>query len=448
MRIEARENERRMAPADAPANPATPSFSEALRFWAKLGLISFGGPAGQIAIMHEELVERKRWVSEERFLHALNFCMLLPGPEAQQLAIYIGWLLHRAWGGIVAGALFVLPSAVVLWALAFAYMALGERPAAIAILAGLQPAVIAIVAAAILRIGSKALKNGVLWMVAGLSFVALFFGKVPFPYVIFAAGLVGIVGVRLRPAIFAVPRIQAAAPSDPIPAREVRGTPIRALKIMGLCLGLWSLPIVAVGVWLGWDGILFREGLFFSKTALLTFGGAYAILPFVAQKAVMDYGWLTANQMLAGLALAETTPGPLIMVLQFVGFVAGWQHPGPLDPLVAATLGAAVTTWATFLPSFLFVFLGAPHMERLRENRSLQAALAVVSAAVVGVILNLAVWFGFHVLAPVNQPFNWFGLVLAGLLFAGMKFFRWSVLSVIVGAALCGVARWLFLGAG
>ena len=414
-----------------------PTFSEAFRFWLKLGFISFGGPAGQIAIMHEELVEKRRWLSEERFLHALNYCMLLPGPEAQQLATYAGWLLHGTWGGIVAGALFVLPSALILWALSWAYVSFGALPWMAAILYGLKPAVLAIVAAAIVRIGARVLKNPAMWALAVLAFAALFFANAPFPLIVLGAGVCGFFGGKFRPDWFVV--LQSHGPTSPKPA----GPPptfARAAKVLAVGLVLWWAPILAAGAWLGWNGTLFREGVFFSKAAMVTFGGAYAVLPYVSQQAVEHYAWLTPGQMLDGLGLAETTPGPLIMVLQFTGFLGAWNHPGALPPLTAATLGAAITTWSTFLPCFIWIFLGAPHIERLRENARLTAALSAITAAVVGVILNLAVWFGWHVFHPAVNRFDLVAAVIAVIAFVGIVRGKWNVIAVIGG---CAIAGWL-----
>lgn len=437
-------NESTSVPAESA--PAKPTFWEAFRFWLKLGFISFGGPAGQLSIMHSELVERRRWISENRFLHALNFCMLLPGPEAQQVAIYIGWLLHRTWGGIAAGALFVLPSAFLLWALSFVYMRYGDVPAVAAVFYGLQPAVVAIVAAAVLRIGSKALRNGVLWGIAGLAFAAIFFLKVPFVAIILAAGAIGFAGGRFFPEKFLIAQGHGGtafvlADEDATLERPTWG---RAVRVASICLALWWLPILAVGLWSGWDGILFQQGLFFSKAALVTFGGAYAVLPYVAQQAVENYGWLSTGQMMAGLGLAETTPGPLIMVLQFVGFVGAWQNRGNMDPLFAATWGAAVTTWATFLPCFLFVFLGAPYIERLRNVKTLAAVLSTITAAVVGVVLNLAVWFGGHVIFPAGV--DGFALAASLIFFLGMLRWKWGIIPVVITASLLGLAYRLAAG--
>jgi chromate transporter len=417
-----------------------PTFSEAFRFWLKLGFISFGGPTGQIAIMHEELVERRRWISESRFLHALNFCMLLPGPEATQLATYIGWLLHRTWGGVVAGALFVLPSALILWALSFVYVTWGSVPAIAAVFYGLKPAVLAIIAAAALRIGRKALKNSVMWAIAAAAFVAIYFLGVPFPAIIFGAAFVGWLGGRWRPQKFVL--------ASPMPGEEavVDKTPLhtrpsltRAVRIIAISVVLWFAPVAAIALLLGPDHTLFHEGVFFSKAAMVTFGGAYAVLPYVSQQAVENYGWLTATQMLDGLGLAETTPGPLIMVLQFVGFLGAYQHPGSLPPLLAGTLGAFITTWTTFVPCFLWIFLGAPHIEQMHGNVKLTAALSAVTAAVVGVILNLAVWFAQHTLFPGGRTIDWFVVVVSIVTFAGLWRFKWNVVPVVLGAGLLGL---------
>ena len=429
-----------------------PTFAEAFRFWLKLGFISFGGPAGQIAIMQTELVEKRRWISQSRFLHALNFCMLLPGPEAQQLAIYIGWLLHRTWGGIVAGALFVVPSMFILWGLSFVYVAYGNVPWIAAVFYGLKPAVMAIVAAAVIRIGRKALKNEVMWTIAAFAFIAIFFLKVPFPIIVLGAGILGLLGARLWPAKFAIASGHAAPAEDAAVlgdddtnSEHTTASFGRAIRIAAVGFALWWLPILLVGAWHGWDGTLFREGLFFSKAAVVTFGGAYAVLPYVAQQAVEQYGWLQAGQMMDGLALAETTPGPLIMVLQFVGFMGGWNQPGALPPLAAATLAALVTTWATFVPCFLWIFLGAPYVERLRGNVTLSAALATVTAAVVGVILNLAVWFGLHVIFPDGARIDWIAVALTAVAFVGMVKWKWDVIAVVVGGACAGLLVQLVL---
>ncbi len=458
--------------ADAPV-PAIklrhPTFAEAFRFWLKLGFISFGGPAGQIAIMQTELVERKKWISQQRFLHALNYCMLLPGPEAQQLATYVGWLLHKTRGGIAAGALFVIPSMLVLWALSFVYVRFGTVPWIAAVFYGLKPAVLAIVVAAVIRIGRKALKNWSMWALAGIAFVAIYFLKLPFPAIMLGAALAGFIGSR----VFHPGRSEAeqnavegsrgpdSKPTSQDPSTALRSVPddremvvlgdhgetpehakpslARAIRVCVVCLGLWWLPVLAIGLWLGWNHTIFREGIFFGKAAMVTFGGAYAVLPYVSQQAVESHHWLEAGQMLDGLGLAETTPGPLIMVLQFAGFLGAWNHPGNLPPLLAATLGAFITTWTTFVPCFLWIFLGAPHIEQLRSNERLGATLSAVTAAVVGVILNLAVWFGLRVFFPATGGFDWFALAVSLIAFAGLLRCKWNVIAVVVIGGILGI---------
>jgi chromate transporter len=425
------------------AAPNRPSFGEAFRFWLKLGFISFGGPAGQIAIMQTELVDRKKWISQARFLHALNFCMLLPGPEAQQLAIYIGWLLHRTWGGIVAGTLFVVPSMFVLWGLSFVYAAYGNVPWIAALFYGLKPAVMAIVAVAVIRIGQKALKNAFKWCIAAAAFAGIFFFRVPFPVIILSAALLGFLGEKIWPVKNEVVgpgtgRQNVISDDDESPD-HARPSWSRAIRIAMVCLVLWWAPLLLVGLWQGWDHALFKEGLFFSKAAVVTFGGAYAVLPYVAQQAVEKFGWLQTGQMMDGLGLAETTPGPLIMVLQFVGFMGGWNKPGLLPPLLAGTLGALITTWVTFVPCFLWIFLGAPHIEQLRGRTKLTAALSAVTAAVVGVILNLAVWFGLHALFPAGRALDWFALILSAIAFVGMLKWKWNVVPVVIGSGVAGL---------
>jgi chromate transporter len=421
-----------------------PTFREAFRFWLKLGFISFGGPAGQIAIMQNELVEKRNWISQSRFLHALNFCMLLPGPEAQQLAIYIGWLLHKTRGGIVAGTLFVIPSIFVLWTLSYIYAAFGNLPWIAAVFYGLKPAVTAIVIAAVIRIGSKALKNGVMWGMAALAFVAIFFLKVPFPIIILSAGLIGLMGGLLWKKKFYVisdhgPNKETSVLDDGQESPpHTKHSWSRALRVTVFCLSLWIIPTVLVGFWKGWDSTLFKEALFFSKAAVVTFGGAYAVLPYVAQQA-LQYGWLQPGQMMDGLGLAETTPGPLIMVVQFVGFVGAWQHPEGLSPLLAATLGALLTTWVTFTPCFLWVFVGGPHIEQLRGNVKLATALSTVTAAIVGVVLNLAVWFALHVFFPSTGVIDWFALAISAVALIGMLKWKWDIISVVVGSGILGL---------
>jgi chromate transporter len=431
--------------------PAFPSFREALQFWIKLGFISFGGPAGQIAIMHTELVEKRRWISESHFLHALNFCMLLPGPEAQQLATYLGWRLHGTRGGIAAGGLFVLPAVLILWALSWLYMTHGDVSWVKSIFYGLVPAVIAIIASAGLRIGKKALKTPALWLLAAASFVAIFYFKVSFVLIIFAAAATGWLGSKILPTQFPATQSHGGKDDDgengflKLPPSQP-ATWVRTLKITLVVCALWWIPILLVGVWQGWASVVFREGVFFSKAALMTFGGAYAVLPYVAQQAVEHHGWLTQPQMMSGLALAETTPGPLIMVLQFVGFVGAWQHPGGLSPLAAGTAGALVTTWATFLPCFLFVFLGGPHVEHLRSRPTLSIMLTSITAAVVGVIVNLAAWFAWHALRPPEGGFDWYVLVVSIAAFMALTRFKAGVVQVIGGCAVLGLVWKLALG--
>jgi len=393
-----------------------PTFMQALCFWLKLGFISFGGPTGQIAIMQQELVERKRWVSTERFLNALNYCMLLPGPEAQQLAVYIGWLLHKVRGGIVAGAFFVIPSVFVLFGLSYIYVAHGDISWVASIFSGLKPAVMAVVVAAVIKIGKKALKNGVMIAMAGLSFVAIFFFKIPFPIIVIGAGLVGFVGSLLWPDRFDVIKAKGAGDSELGYVQiceaalicHVNPSRKRDVVIILAFVVLWGGPMAILYLFSSIP-VFFTEGLFFTKAAFLTFGGAYAVLAYIAQAGVVQYAWLTGPQMMDGLGLAETTPGPLIMVVQFVGFMAGWNYPGALSPLGGAVVGSVVATYFTFLPCFLFIFLGAPYIEKFRGNRKLSAALSSITAAVVGVVLNLAVWFGMNVLFPEGAGFNIFG---------------------------------------
>jgi chromate transporter len=430
-----------------PTGGNRPSFAEAFKFWLKLGFISFGGPSGQIAIMQTELVDRKCWISQSRFLHALNYCMLLPGPEAQQLAIYIGWLLHRTAGGITAGVLFVLPSIFVLWALSFVYAAYGSVPWISAIFYGFKPVVVAIVITAVIRIGRKALKNEVMWAIAILAFVALFFLKLPFPAIIFGAGLAGLIGGRLWPAKFDVISDGAGGLSDDSSAtaqnneapEHTRPCLRRELRTAVICLATWWTPVLLAGWLLGRNHTVFQEGIFFSKAAVVTFGGAYAVLPYVAQHAVENFGWLKPGQMMDGLGLAETTPGPLIMVLQFVGFMGGWTHPGGLDPLVAATLGALITTWVTFTPCFLWVLVGGPHIEQLRGNKIINMTLSAITAAVVGVILNLAIWFAIHVVHPQSATFDWFAVILALSAFMAMAFWKVEIVAVVIAGGIVGL---------
>ncbi len=427
-----------------PAPPLFPTFLDAVKYWFKLGCISFGGPAGQIAIMHKELVEKRRWISENHFLHALNFCMLLPGPEAQQLVTYLGWRLHGWRGGVAAGVLFVLPSVFILLGLSWLYMAGGHLPWLAAIFYGLLAAVIAMVAEAILRIGKKALRSPTLWAIAIASFIAIYIFNISFVIIIISAGIIGWLGKRMTPLQFpdSNGHGSAAASENDCIVLPAAPTPTwrRAAKVTGICLTLWWLPILILGLWLGWNSTPFAQGIFFSKAAMVTFGGAYAVLPYVAQQAVENYGWLSQPQMMAGLGLAETTPGPLIMVLQFVGFVGGWQHPDTLTPLTSAIIGALITTWATFVPCFLFVFLGAPHVEKLATQPRLGAALTAITAAVVGVILNLGVLFAAHALWPEPTfAFDPFIAVMAVTAFFALHRFRFGPIRVIGLCALSGL---------
>lgn len=440
------------------APPRFPTFIEALKFWLKLGFISFGGPTGQIAIMHKELVDEKRWISESHFLHALNVCMLLPGPEAQQLATYLGWRLHGAKGGVVAGGLFVLPSVFILYGLSWLYIKGEHVPWLAALFYGLTAAVMAVVASALLRIGKRALKTKTLWVLAAASFVAIFVFKVSFVVIILAAALIGVLGNRYAPRHFPAggghgssKEKEEGGPFLPLPTSP-KPSWMRSAKVLMLCLVLWWLPILFAGYLLGWNSTTFAQGLFFSKAALVTFGGAYAVLPYVAQQAVEKFGWLTHGQMMSGLGFAETTPGPLIMVLQFVGFVGGWQLPGSLEPWQAATLGALITTWATFVPCFLMIFLAGPHVESSRQNARISSALTAITAAVVGVILNLGVWFGWHTLWPHGwqdqhpllglDPFV--AVVMVGA-FIAMEGFKAKLIPTILVCALAGLA-WKQLG--
>ncbi len=400
-----------MTPANTHERPLPVGFWDAFRFWLKLGFISFGGPAGQIAIMHTELVERRRWISENRFLHALNYCMLLPGPEAQQLATYIGWLMHRSWGGIVAGALFVLPSLFILVALSWVYLAFGDVPVVAGLFYGIKPAVTALVLHAAHRIGTRALKNGWMWGIAAASFVAIFAFDTPFPAIVAVAALIGWLGSRHAPAVFALGGGHSGAHQGYGPALIDDNTPTPAharfsrahlLKVLAVGAGLWLAVMGALLAWQGWDATLTQMGWFFSKAALLTFGGAYAVLPYVYQGAVDTFQWLSGTQMIDGLALGETTPGPLIMVVAFVGFVGGWQQAvlGPDALFTGAALAATIVTFFTFLPSFVFILAGGPLVEATHGKLGFTAPLSAITAAVVGVILNLALFFAYHVWWP------------------------------------------------
>lgn len=430
------------------------SFKEAFWFWVKLGFINFGGPAGQIAIMHEELVERKRWVSEGQFLRTLNFCMLLPGPEAQQVATYIGWRLHGTLGGIVAGSFFVIPSVFVLLLLSYLAVAYSEVPAITGLLYGIQPVVIAIVVEAVLRIGKRTLHHAALVAFAVASFVAIYFLSVPFPLVVLGAALAGLLLQRWWPEIFRPSghggggdSAEEDAETTDEPAGEGRASLLRNLRLVGIFLVLWAVPVGAILLWRGGEDVLFREALFFTGAAFVTIGGAYSVLSYVADVAVNTYGWLTAEQMVQGLGLAESTPGPLIMVTQYVGFLGAWNFSGPFDPLLYGTLGAAITTYVTFLPCFFFIFLLAPYIELLANNRRIQAALVGVTAAVVGVIANLAVFFASNVLFPEDFSvggLDAFALVVAVVSFVVLQRFRVPIYVMVPVGALVGMA-WTLL---
>ena len=375
-----------------------PTFAEATAVWAKIGLLSFGGPAGQIALMHRVLVEEKKWISESRFLHALNFCMLLPGPEAQQLATYVGWLLHRTPGGIVAGTLFIIPGFVVILCLSTAYALFHQTIWLANVFFGLKAAVLAIVVDALIRIGRRALTTPAARAVAAAAFIGIFALRVPFPAIVLGAGIIGIVGTMVSDGLFAPRRHDSAGSVVDTIVQPAAPSFRRALGVVAVWGSLWVVPVIAVGYLLGWASILPSLAVFFSKMAVVTFGGAYAVLAYVADATVATFHWLVPGQMLDGLAMAETTPGPLILVLTYVGFIAAYGHPGGMAPLAAGMLGATLVTWVTFVPCFLWIFLGAPYVETLHGNRRLAGGLAAITAAVVGVILNLALFLGLHVL--------------------------------------------------
>ncbi len=432
--------------------PAAPSRREAFAFWLKLGFVSFGGPAGQIALMHEELVERRRWISERRFLRALNYCMVLPGPEAQQLATYIGWLMHRTAGGLVAGGLFVLPSLLILIGLSWIYMAFGQVPVIAGLFHGIKPAVTALVVHAAWRVGSRALKNSWLWSIAVAAFVAIFALQLPFPLIVLAAGLVGGLGGRIAPDRFKAGAAHGAAAGHAAAAVIDDATPTpaharftwRRLSAVALAFGtLWAAAIAALSAMFGWNGTLTQMAWFFTKAALLTFGGAYAVLPYVYQGGVEHHHWLTAAQMIDGLALGETTPGPLIMVVAFVGFVGGWTHANfGVDSLaLAGAVAATVVTFFTFLPSFFFILLGGPFIESTHGNLKFTAPLTAITAAVVGVIANLALFFALHVLWPhgLSGRFDVASLLIGVAAAVALFRFKRGVIQVVLGAALAGL---------
>jgi chromate transporter len=437
------------------------SLSEAFWVWLRVALLSFGGPAGQIAVMHRILVEEKRWISEERFLHALNYCMLLPGPEAQQLATYIGWLMHRTLGGVMAGVLFVVPGVVCIMALSYIYAAFGNVPVVTALLFGLKAAVLAIVVEAVLRIGKRALKNRVMISLAAVAFIGIFFFDISFPIIVLAAGVIGFVG-----GYSGHPAFQGSSGHGPSKGKEAapvvdallgnelpehaRPAVSKALGVSAVWLVLWLVPVIAIVASSGMENVFSQIAIFFSKMAVVTFGGAYAVLAYVAQQAVQHYGWLRPGEMLDGLGMAETTPGPLIMVLQFVGFMAAFRDPGTLSPMMAGTLGGLLATWVTFTPCFLWIFLGAPFIEKMRGNKALSATLTAITAAVVGVVLNLAVWFAIHSIFRQAQPVRLFPLnfdapvlssvdpwALALSVAAAIAIFRFKVGMIPTLAACC-----------
>src|SRR6478672_9393438 len=441
------------------------SFGEAFRVWLRVALLSFGGPAGQIAVMHRILVEEKNWISESRFLHALNYCMLLPGPEAQQLATYIGWLLHRTAGGIMAGGLFILPGIIAIMGLSYVYAAYGNVGFIEALFFGLKAAVLAIVVHAVVRVGKRALRNRIMIALAGIAFVAIFFFNVPFPVIIIAAGVIGYLGARSgRPEFAAVEHGggKKTAAVDSLLGEElpehVRPSVAKALKVSSVWLLLWLVPVAALLIGLGQANVFSQMALFFSKMAMVTFGGAYAVLAYVAQQAVEQYHWLKPREMLDGRGRAETTPGPLIMVLQFVGFMAAYRDPGTLSPMLAGTLGGLLATWVTFTPCFLWIFLGAPFIEKMRGNKALNAALSAITAAVVGVVLNLALWFAIHTIFHEVRPVRGYGFAfdapvpasvdawaLALAIAAAVAIFRFKIgmMPVLAASSLAGIVLYL-----
>jgi chromate transporter len=447
------------------------SLGEAVRVWTRVALISFGGPAAQIAVMHRILVDEKRWISEQRFLHALNYCMLLPGPEAQQLATYIGWLMHRTIGGLIAGGFFVIPGVISIMVLSYIYAAYGNVPIVVSMFVGLKAAVLAIVVEAVIRIGKRALKNNVMISLAAAAFVAIFFFNVPFPFIILAAAIIGFTGERMGSTAFQVGGGHGpggkqgvsdaeSALGDAVPD-HVHPTLARSLRTAATWLAIWWVPVLVLMLALGVDNVFSQIGIFFSKMAVVTFGGAYAVLAYVAQQAVYYYHWLRPGEMLDGLGMAETMPGPLIKVLQFVAFMGAYRDPGGLSPLAAGTLGGLLATWTTFVPCFLWIFLGAPFAEKLRDNKSLNAALSAITAAIVGVVLNLAVWFAVHAVFRDTVPVRSFGLAfdapkimsvdpwaLVLAIAAAIAIFRFKVGMITTLGACCAAGMILyFVGA-
>ena len=433
--------------------PSAPTLKQAFWYWLKLGFISFGGPAGQIAIMHKDLVEDKRWISEKRFLHALNYCMVLPGPEAQQLATYIGWLMHKTRGGLLAGGLFVLPSLLILMALSYIYMRFGSTPVVAGVLYGIKPAVVAIVLFAAYRIGSRALKNKALWAIAVASFLAITLLKLPFPLIVGLAALFGYLGNRFVPTLFASGGGHKAADKNFGKAVIDDDTPTPAhahfswcglVKFLLIGLAIWLVGMAALMAMFGWTAVYTQMAWFFTKAALLTFGGAYAVLPYVYQGAVTHYAWLTSTQMMDGLALGETTPGPLIMVVAFVGFVGGWSHAAVYNPMLSAMLAACLVTFFTFLPSFIFIFMGAPFIESTKNNLKFNAPLTAITAAVVGVIVALALFFALQVFWPNHTHIDWLAMLAAALGFVALYRLKANTIRLIGVFAIFGLLHaWL-----
>ena len=446
--------------------PEALPFAEALKVWVKVAMYSFGGPAGQIAVMHKYLVEEKKWISENRFLHALNYCMLLPGPEAQQLATYIGWLLHKRKGGLVAGALFVLPGFFSILILSLLYAGFNDTSFVQALFYGIKPAVMAIVVQAVFKIGKRALKNEVMILLSALAFIAIFFFDVPFPLIVLGAGLIGFLGGKIWEDKFYVIKghevkdAQSLGESDAyidrnLPTQLEKPSWKNSLKVAAFWLLLWFLPIGLLALTLGLDNIFVAEGIFFSKAAVVTFGGAYSVLAYIAQQAVETYHWLQPGEMLDGLGMAETTPGPLIQVVQFVGFMGAYRHSGALDPMMAGVLASFLVTWVTFIPCFLFIFLGAPYIEYLRGNKSLTTALSGITAAVVGVVLNLGVWFTIHTVfsevhtwqgwgmkldIPVFASADWVAVAIGIASFIALFKFKVDMLKVLAASVVVGIA--------
>jgi chromate transporter len=443
------------------------SLNDAFWVWLKVALLSFGGPAAQIAVMHRILVEEEHWISESRFLHALNYCMLLPGPEAKQLAVYIGWLMHRTLGGIMAGALFVVPGVISIMALSYIYAAYGHVPVMVALFFGLKAAVLAIVLEAVFRIGKRSLKNNTMRLLAAAAFVGIFFFAIPFPIIILGAALIGFLGAWSGASAFLVKSGHGSDKKTGVVVESLLGeelpeharpTVVRALRASSIWLALWLVPVILLLITLGRGNVFTEIAVFFSKMAVVTFGGAYAVLAYVAQQAVENYGWLKPGEMLDGLGMAETTPGPLIMVLQFVGFMAAYRDPGTLSPMMAGTLGGLLATWVTFIPCFLWIFLGAPFVEVLRDNKAVSGALSTITAAVVGVVLNLAIWFALHTIFREVRPVHGYGFsfempvltsvdpwALALAVAAAIAIFRFKVGMIPTLAACCGAGVVLYL---